>query len=78
METSFHEGSRKGIWIPAIFWIPWIFGIFQIYRRRRSVAPYTANEEKRSSVILHNTFGQVMTDSSTESYFKQLEDSWNA
>ncbi|EGT42706.1 hypothetical protein CAEBREN_09644 [Caenorhabditis brenneri] len=45
-------------------------------RQRRSIQPYTT-EEPGTNVVLKNSFGQVMTDFSSDAYFRQLKQSWS-
>ncbi|CAL2042462.1 unnamed protein product [Caenorhabditis brenneri] len=48
----------------------------QCTRQRRSIQPYTT-EEPGTNVVLKNSFGQVMTDFSSDAYFRQLKQSWS-
>ncbi|CAI2353712.1 unnamed protein product [Caenorhabditis sp. 36 PRJEB53466] len=53
--------------------------IKKFFKRKRSIQPYTTPESggKRLSITLRNTFGEIMTEISTDVYFRQLQQSWN-
>ncbi|KAF1751890.1 hypothetical protein GCK72_018444 [Caenorhabditis remanei] len=48
-------------------------------RQNRSIQPFTTpvSGAIKNGIVLKNTFGQVMTNFSSDMYFQQLQQSWN-